>query len=109
VVVGRLKDIIIRGGENISPKLIEDVLLEHPSIAGIGVVGYPDPLYGERVCAVVATTDAAFGFTTMIDYLKDRGLAPYQLPEKLIVRAELPYTLTGKLDKSALRAEAAAP
>jgi cyclohexanecarboxylate-CoA ligase len=108
VVVGRLKDIIIRGGENISPKLIENVLLEHPSVAAVGVVGYPDPLYGERVCAVVATTDAAFGFEAMIGYLKGRGLAPYQLPEKLIVRAELPYTLTGKLDKSALRAEAAA-
>jgi cyclohexanecarboxylate-CoA ligase len=106
-VVGRLKDIIIRGGENISPKLIEDVLLEHPSVAGVGVVGYPDPLYGERVCAVVATTDADFGFTTMIDYLKGRGLASYQLPEKLLVRAELPYTLTGKLDKSSLRDEAA--
>jgi cyclohexanecarboxylate-CoA ligase len=106
-VVGRLKDIIIRGGENIAPALIEEALLEHPSVAGVGVVGYPDPLYGERVCAVVATTDATFGFAAMVDYLKGRGLAPYQLPEKLLVRTELPYTLTGKLDKSVLRAEAA--
>jgi len=106
-IVGRLKDIIIRGGENISPKLIEEVLLDHPAVEGVGVVGYPDPVFGERVCAFVQTSDPGFDLPTMTTFLARRGLASFQLPERLVVRAQLPYTLTGKLDKPALRRAAA--
>jgi cyclohexanecarboxylate-CoA ligase len=106
-VVGRLKDIIIRGGENISPLAIEEALLDHPSISAAAVVGMPDPTYGERVCAFVQSSDTEFTFQVMIDHLRRYGLASFQLPEQLVVKNELPYGATAKLDKAAIRVEAA--
>ena len=105
-VTGRLKDVIIRGGENISVKEIEDLLAEHPSVADVAVVGMPDPLLGERACAFVATRrGAAFGFDEMVAYLDGREIARQKIPERLVVRARLPKTASGKVMKTALRAE----
>jgi len=102
-VVGRLKDIIIRGGENISTKEIEDLLLEHPAVAEAAVFGTPDERLGERVCAVVALRDGeSFTFDAMIEHLD--GLAKHKRPERLEVWHEpLPKTDSGKVLKSALR------
>lgn len=104
-VVGRLKDIIIRGGENIAAKEIEDLLLEHPSVAEVAVFGMPDERLGERVCAVVSVRDGAgFTFEEMLGHLD--GIARHKMPERLVVRdAPLPKTESGKILKDQLRAE----
>lgn len=105
-VSGRLKDVIIRGGENISVKEVEDLLAEHPSITDVAVVGMPDPILGERACAfVVARRGATLGFDDMVAYLESREIARQKIPERLIVRARLPKTASGKVLKTALRSE----
>jgi non-ribosomal peptide synthetase component E (peptide arylation enzyme) len=107
-VVGRLKDIIIRGGENISPAEVELVALEHPSVGDIAIVGVPDPVYGERACAFVETADPAFDLAALTSHLKAAGLASFKLPERLETRPTLPRNENGKVDRAALRAEAVA-
>jgi cyclohexanecarboxylate-CoA ligase len=105
-VTGRLKDVIIRGGENVSVKEIEDLLSEHPSVADVAVVGMPDPVLGERACAFVAPRPGAtLGFNEMVSYLKAREIAPQKIPERLEVRPKLPKTASGKVLKAALRDE----
>jgi cyclohexanecarboxylate-CoA ligase len=101
---GRVKDIIIRGGENIPVTEIETVLFDHPDIINAAVVGVPDERLGERTCAVVVT---APGVTLTLDqvceFLVSRGLSKHYLPERLIVRDELPMTQSGKIQKFRLR------
>jgi cyclohexanecarboxylate-CoA ligase len=101
---GRVKDIIIRGGENIPVTEIETVLFDHPGIVNAAVVGVPDERLGERTCAVVVT---APGVTLTLDqvceFLVSRGLSKHYLPERLIVRDELPMTQSGKIQKFRLR------
>ena len=105
-VTGRLKDMIIRGGENISVKEVEDLLAEHPAVADVAVVGIPDPILGERACAFVAPRrGATLGFDEMVAYLEGREIARQKIPERLEVRARLPKTASGKVLKTALRAE----
>ena len=73
-ITGRLKDVIIRHGENISAKEVEDLLYAHPAVADVAVIGLPDPKTGERACAVVAVKEGqTFEFDDMISYLKGRG------------------------------------
>jgi cyclohexanecarboxylate-CoA ligase len=107
-VVGRKRDLIIRGGENISPEEVEAVLADQPEVAEAAVVGMPDPLMGERACAFVALRDTGFDHATMVARLRDVGLATFKIPERLEVRVSLPRTATGKVRKEALRAEIAA-
>jgi acyl-CoA synthetase (AMP-forming)/AMP-acid ligase II len=104
-ITGRLKDVIIRNGENISAKEVEDLLFSHPKVADAAVVGIPDERTGERVCAVVATTDGAepLGFVEMADYLRERGLRGQAIPERLEHIAALPRNPAGKVTKQALR------
>ncbi|MGP3990574.1 class I adenylate-forming enzyme family protein [Streptomyces sp. 3N207] len=92
VLTGRTKDIIIRKGENISAKEIEQLLYEHPAVADVAVIGLPDPERGERVCAVVEQPEGAPPVTLgqLTAYLRAEGLATYKLPEQLEVLAELP-------------------
>ncbi|MFN2614299.1 MAG: AMP-binding protein [Actinomycetota bacterium] len=103
-VVGRLKDIIIRGGENISAKELEDLLHEHPSVADVAIVGMTDERLGERVCAVVVPRES-FTFDDMIVFLTARAIAKHKLPERLELRDSLPRTDSGKIRKDALRTE----
>ncbi|WP_134668295.1 MULTISPECIES: AMP-binding protein [unclassified Amycolatopsis] len=105
-VTGRLKDIVIRGGLNISARELEDLLLEHPAVGAVAVVGMPDERLGERVCAyVVPAGDAAPALADLTSYLRERDVATPKLPERLEVVAELPMTATGKVQKHVLRAE----
>lgn len=96
VLTGRSKDIIIRKGENISAKEIEQLLYEHPAVADAAVVGLPDRERGERVCAVVEQPAAAepLGLAEVTAYLREAGLAPYKLPEQLEVVEALPRNET---------------
>jgi non-ribosomal peptide synthetase component E (peptide arylation enzyme) len=105
-VTGRLKDIIIRGGENISVKEIEDLLSEHPGVAEVAVVGMPDPKLGERTCAVVVPhSGETLTLESLVEFLKAREIAPQKLPERLELRDQLPKTASGKVVKAVLRNE----
>ncbi len=105
-VTGRLSELIIRGGENISVKEIEDLLAEHPAVADVAIVGMPDHVLGERACAFVAPRKGwGLTFEEMTGYLESREIARQKIPERLEVRARLPKTTTGKVLKQALRAE----
>ncbi|GAA2191000.1 class I adenylate-forming enzyme family protein [Streptomyces bangladeshensis] len=92
VLTGRLKDVIIRKGENISAKEIEDLLAAHPAVADAAVIGLPDAERGELVCAVVEQPPAAAGLTLpeVTSFLRARGLAVHKLPERLEVVEALP-------------------
>ncbi|MGW1806569.1 class I adenylate-forming enzyme family protein [Streptomyces sp. NPDC002078] len=92
VLTGRLKDVIIRKGENISAKEIEDLLAAHPSVADAAVIGLPDAERGELVCAVVEQPPAAAELTLpeVVSYLRASGLSVHKLPERLEVVDALP-------------------
>ena len=99
-VVGRKKEIIIRGGLNITPREIEDLLLDFPEVDRAAVVGLPHERLGERVCAcVVLASGAALDFETMVERLRAIGLATFKLPERLEVLDSLPVTASGKVQK----------
>ena len=101
VITGRLKDIIIRKGENIAAKEIEDILHEFPGIADVAVVGLPDALLGERCCAVVVARVGAepFGLADVAAFCRVRGLAMHKTPEQLEIVVELPRNASGKVLK----------
>jgi cyclohexanecarboxylate-CoA ligase len=106
-IVDRLKDIIIRGGENISALEVESLLVTHPAIAEAACVAMPDPVMGERLCAYVIVREgfAAPSLAEVVEHLREAGLAPFKLPERLEVRATLPRTASGKIQKAPLRNE----
>jgi len=105
-ITGRLKDIIIRKGENISAKEVEDLLYRHPKVADVGVIGLPDPDLGERCCAVVTCRDpqAVLQFDEMVAFLKQQGLMMQKIPERLEIVEQLPRNPAGKVLKADLRA-----
>ena len=104
-ITGRLKDIIIRKGENISAKEVEDLLFTHPKVADAAVIGLPDPSSGERACAVVALKDAGdpLSFEEMGSFLKEKGLRVQAIPEQLAIVEALPRNPAGKVLKQDLR------
>ncbi|PND58522.1 cyclohexanecarboxylate-CoA ligase [Mycobacterium sp. ENV421] len=105
VVTGRAKDIVIRNGENISPKEVEDLLLGHPDIGEIAIVGVPDPRTGERACAVIVT-DRPPGpdVGDLRDFLQATGVAKFKWPEQVVVWDALPKNDAGKVLKHRIRA-----
>ena len=103
-IVGRRKDIILRGGENISAKEIEDLLYTHPDIADVAVVAVADPRLTERACAVVvARPGAKIDLASIVAFLEDKSIARQKFPERLEIVSELPKTATGKVQKFQLR------
>lgn len=99
-VVGRKKEIIIRGGLNITPREIEDLLLDFPEVERVAVVGLPDERLGERVCAcVVLAPGSELDFDTMVERLRRIGLATHKLPQQLEILDALPITASGKTQK----------
>lgn len=103
-VTGRIKDVVIRGGENISVREVEELLLQHEEIVDVAVVGYSDDRLGERCCAVVVpTAQAAPTLESLSMFLTEHGLAKFKLPERLELIGEMPRTTTGKIRKSELR------
>ncbi|MHC5261228.1 AMP-binding protein [Streptomyces sp. UC4497] len=103
-IVGRIKDMIIRGGENISPREIEEFLYGHPKIADVQVVGVPHEKYGEEVLACVILRDPADTLTLdeMRAFCRDR-LAHYKIPSRLRLLERFPMTVSGKVRKVELR------
>ena len=103
-VIGRTKDIIIRGGENINPYEVEAVLLEHRDVAEVCLVGLADSDLGERVAAcVVARPEHEVTLESLREFLAERGLAHYKWVERLLVIEELPLGSTGKVARNELR------
>lgn len=103
-VVGRIKDIIIRGGENLSASEIEDHLQQHPLVEEVAVVAVPDPVLGERACAyVVPRPGGVLDLPELRTFLAARGLAVQKAPERLELVPRLPRTASGKVQKFLLR------
>ena len=104
-ITGRLKDIIIRKGENISAKEVEDHLYQHPKVGDVAVIGLPDPSSGERACAVVSVAEGAepLGFDEMVEFLKGAGLMVQKIPEQLELVDAIPRNPAGKVLKHDLR------
>ena len=103
-VEGRLDDVIVRGGENISPGEIEDVLREHPGVADVAVLGVHDDHWGERVAAAIVARDPAPSADELSQWVKAR-LRSTKTPEVWAFRDTLPYNDTGKLLRRQLKAE----
>jgi len=104
-LVGRKKDIIIRGGENISTAEVEAVLEAHPAVRQAVAVGVPDDRLGERVCAFVIG-DPTFDVDACREWFAARGLARFKTPERVVVVDAIPVLGSGKPDRTALRERA---
>ncbi len=104
-LTGRVKDIIIRKGENISATEIEDLLFAHPKVADAGVIGLPDEERGERVCAVVELAPGADRLTLgeLAEHFRSSGIMAQKIPEQLEIVDSLPRNATGKVLKHELR------
>jgi acyl-CoA synthetase (AMP-forming)/AMP-acid ligase II len=107
LITGRAKDLIIRKGENLSPKEIEDALHSHPAVAAAAVIGVPDPDKGEAVCAfLVLRPGGTLDMPEVRTLIAQAGLAAQKTPERLEFVDELPMSLQGKVRKDALQAMA---
>ena len=106
-LTGRLKDVIVRKGENISAKEIEDLLYTHPKVIEVAVIGLADPERGERVCAVVQLAEGTDGLELgeVTAFCRDAGLMTQKIPEQLELRTDWPRAGTGKIVKKSLRDE----
>jgi acyl-coenzyme A synthetase/AMP-(fatty) acid ligase len=104
-ITGRVKDVIIRKGENVSAAEVENLLYEHPKVADVAVIGLPDADRGEMVCAVVAGPEGGepLSFVEMVEHLKEKGLRTQALPERLEVVDAIPHNASGKIPKHELR------
>jgi fatty-acyl-CoA synthase len=107
-IVGRIKDMVIRGGENVYPREIEEFLYAHPDIEDVQVIGVPDEKYGEELCAWIKLRDGA----EPLDADKVREfctgkLAHFKIPRYVMLVDEFPMTVTGKIRKIQMREEAA--
>ena len=105
IITGRLKDVIIRNGENISAKEVEDLLYTHPKVQDVAVIGLPDARTGERACAVVVSKDhsSPLAFVEMQEFLRDKGIRVQAIPEQLEAVDTVPRNASGKIVKNVLR------
>jgi fatty-acyl-CoA synthase len=102
-IVGRIKDMVIRGGENVYPREIEEFLYTHPAVADVQVVGVPDPRYGEELCAWVRLRDGgSLREDDLRAHCRDR-IAHFKIPRYVLFVDEFPMTVTGKVQKFRMR------
>jgi acyl-CoA synthetase (AMP-forming)/AMP-acid ligase II len=102
-IVGRTKDMIISGAENIYPKEIEDIIITHPAVEEVAVIGIPDEIWGESVCAVVVPKKGLqIDDASIIEFCAGR-LSGYKKPKRVEFRDELPKNAAGKVTKNILR------
>jgi 2,3-dihydroxybenzoate-AMP ligase len=103
VVEGRKKDLINRGGEKISAEEIENLILGHPAVQNIACVPMPDPHLGEKMCAcVIPKKGRSLSLKELVEFLKDREIAKFKLPERLEILSDFPVSSFGKVSKKAL-------
>jgi fatty-acyl-CoA synthase len=102
-IVGRIKDLVIRGGENIYPREIEEFLYRHPKVQDVQVVGLPDKKYGEELCAwIIAKPGQNVSADEVRDFCKGQ-IAHYKVPRYIEFVTEFPMTVTGKIQKFKIR------
>ena len=102
-IVGRIKDMLIRGGENIFPREIEEYLYQHPDIEQVEVIGVPDEKYGEQVCAWVKVREGSSPTAEDIRAFCEGKIAHFKIPEYVKFVDEFPMTVTGKVQKYIMR------
>ncbi|WP_349771062.1 AMP-binding enzyme [Bradyrhizobium barranii] len=107
---GRNKDLVNRGHEKVNAEELENAVASHPAVSECAVVGMPDPVLGERICAyiVVRNAQCAPSVSELARYLEGFGLAKFKWPERVEIVDALPVTRVGKLDKATLRSDIAA-
>lgn len=102
-IVGRLKDLVIRGGENISPREVEEVLFQHPSVQEVQVIGVPDARFGEELCVWIRLKPGAdVSSDDVRAFCRDR-ISPFKIPRYVLFVDEFPMTVTGKIQKFKMR------
>lgn len=101
-VTGRIKDVVNRAGECIATDEIEEHLLAHPQVAQVAVVAVPDPYLGERIGVALISKDSTLTLQALRQFLKERNLASFKLPDELHMLSHLPKTAVGKIDKKAI-------
>jgi cyclohexanecarboxylate-CoA ligase len=101
-IVGRIKDVIIRGGENIAAAEVEGVLEAHPDVRQAAVIGEPDAWLGERICAFVVAS-APFDLAACRAWFEKQGVAVFKTPERVVQLDELPLMAAGKPDRAAFK------
>ena len=104
-VTGRVKDVIVRGGENVSALDLEEHLLTHPAIWSAAAVPLPDDFLGEKICAVVAFSGPPVSLAELHAHLEKRGVGSHARPDMLVPLPALPTTAVGKIDKKAILAQ----
>jgi len=104
-IVGRLKDMVIRGGENVYPREVEEFLFRHPKVADVTVVGVPDAKYGEELCAWIQLRTGASAEAEEIRAFCQGQIAHYKIPRYVRFVDEFPMTVTGKIQKFVIRAK----
>jgi fatty-acyl-CoA synthase len=102
-ITGRLKDMVIRGGENIYPREIEEFLFTHPAVEQSAVIGVPDPKYGEELCAWIKLKNGATATEEQIRDFCRAKLAHYKVPRYVRFVESFPQTVTGKIQKFKIR------
>jgi fatty-acyl-CoA synthase len=109
IIEGRIKDMVIRGGENIYPREIEEYLYTHPSIQDVQVIGVPDAQYGEELmaCIILKPDAEPLDAASLAEYCRGR-LAHFKIPRYVEVRERFPMTVSGKVRKVEMRQEAVA-
>ncbi len=107
-IVGRIKDMVIRGGENVYPREVEEFLYTHPDIADVQVIGVPDERYGEELCAwVIPREGASLCEDDVREFCRER-LAHFKVPRYVVFTDAFPMTVTGKVQKFKMREESVA-
>jgi non-ribosomal peptide synthetase component E (peptide arylation enzyme) len=108
MIVGRIKDIIIRGGQNIDAAEVEAVLRTHPKVSEVAVVAMPDPVLGEKACAYIITKPGQqdLAFDEMLSFMRDK-VAAFKMPERLEIIKQMPLVAETKINKRALRQDIA--
>jgi long-chain acyl-CoA synthetase len=107
-ITGRKKDMIIKGGENISPREIEEAIYQHASVSEAAVIGIPDETFGEQVCAVVVLRPGQSATEIELQSHVARFVNKFKVPSRVVFRPELPKSPIGKILKRELRQELAA-
>jgi fatty-acyl-CoA synthase len=106
-IVGRSKDMVIRGGENIYPREVEEFLYRHPKVLDVQCVGVPDQKYGEELCACIILRPSMYASEEEIREFCQGQIAHYKIPRYVVFVSEFPMTVTGKIQKYRLREQVA--
>lgn len=106
-ITGRIKDMIIRSGQNISPAAVEDVIAQHPKVSIVGVVGAPDDVRGEIVCAFIEPKKGEkLTAEEIVEFMREKKVATHKIPEIIEIRESLPMGATGKILKKTIKDDA---